>query len=256
MNNIWDKIPDTKARLNTLVGQAQQELNDCVGVPSQPAVHSTGDQENYASWVCKLPLERNVRIEWEWERFSDFVDNFPGLGSKSGLVPGPVIPQLQEPLRNDSRDGVVGGCSTRGGIGATARRSFEPYLIEVETHTLDDITYVIPDSPVFRAQTEADPCPARMDDLSSAISYSTWNQAIAATVRRYPGNNIHHINDYHGALVTEHTLSQLSHTIKMAPKSTEHERRLLRARSAIQHFPVVEWRQCTEDSHSCSIAAS
>ena len=39
----------------------------------------------------------------------------------------------------------------------------EPYLIEVETHTLDNITYFILDSPVFRAQTKADPYPARMD---------------------------------------------------------------------------------------------
>jgi alpha-1,3-glucan synthase len=64
----------------------------------------------------------------------------------------------------------------------------EPYLIEVETHTLDNITWVILESPVFRAQTKADPYPARMDDLSSAIFYSTWNQAIAATIRRYPGH--------------------------------------------------------------------
>ncbi|KAJ7285792.1 modular protein with glycoside hydrolase family 13 and glycosyltransferase family 5 domains [Mycena rebaudengoi] len=76
----------------------------------------------------------------------------------------------------------------------------EPYLIEVETHVLDNITYVILDSPVFRAQTKADPYPARMDDLSSAIFYSTWNQAIAATIRRSPTVDIYHINDYHGAL--------------------------------------------------------
>ncbi|KAE9386575.1 hypothetical protein BT96DRAFT_1005960 [Gymnopus androsaceus JB14] len=62
----------------------------------------------------------------------------------------------------------------------------EPYLIEVETHVLDNITYVILNSPVFRAQTKADPYPAHMDDLSSAIFYSTWNQAIAATVRWNP----------------------------------------------------------------------
>ncbi|KAG5635486.1 hypothetical protein H0H81_011072, partial [Sphagnurus paluster] len=76
----------------------------------------------------------------------------------------------------------------------------EPYLIEVETHVLDNITYVILDSPVFRAQTKSDPYPARMDDLSSAIFYSTWNQAIAATIRRFPTIDIYHINDYHGAL--------------------------------------------------------
>lgn len=55
---------------------------------------------------------------------------------------------------------------------------------------------------------------------------------------------------------TEHMLSQLARTIKMALKSTEQERQLLRARSAVQRFPVVEWRQRTEDFHSRSITAS
>ena len=77
----------------------------------------------------------------------------------------------------------------------------KPYLIEVETHILDNITYVILDSPVFRAQTKANPYLARMDDLSSAIFYSTWNQAIAMTVHRLPDIDIYHVNDYHGALV-------------------------------------------------------
>lgn len=45
---------------------------------------------------------------------------------------------------------------------------------------LDDIKYFILDSPVFRAQTKAEPYSARVDDLSF---YSTWNQASAATVR-------------------------------------------------------------------------
>ncbi|KAI5123355.1 hypothetical protein M0805_001776 [Coniferiporia weirii] len=85
----------------------------------------------------------------------------------------------------------------------------EPYLIEVETHVLGNITYVILDSPVFRAQTKADPYPARMDDLSSAIFYSTWNQAIAATVRRNPQIDIYHINDYHGALAAIYLLPKV-----------------------------------------------
>lgn len=85
----------------------------------------------------------------------------------------------------------------------------EPYLIEVETHVLDNITYVILDSPVFRAQTKADPYPARMDDLSSAIFYSTWNQAIAATVRRNPDIDIYHVNDYHGALAPIYLLPKV-----------------------------------------------
>lgn len=85
----------------------------------------------------------------------------------------------------------------------------EPYLIEVETHILDNITYVILDSPVFRAQTKADPYPARMDDLSSAIFYSTWNQAIAATVKRFPTIDIYHVNDYHGALAPIYLLPKV-----------------------------------------------
>jgi alpha-1,3-glucan synthase len=85
----------------------------------------------------------------------------------------------------------------------------EPYLIEVETHVLDNITYVILDSPVFRAQTKADPYPARMDDLSSAIFYSTWNQAIAATIRRFPTIDIYHVNDYHGALAPIYLLPKV-----------------------------------------------
>lgn len=85
----------------------------------------------------------------------------------------------------------------------------EPYLIEVETHLLDNITYVILDSPVFRAQTKSDPYPARMDDLSSAIFYSTWNQAVAATIRRFPDIDIYHINDYHGALAPIYLLPKV-----------------------------------------------
>ncbi|KIY43381.1 glycoside hydrolase family 13 and glycosyltransferase family 5 protein [Fistulina hepatica ATCC 64428] len=85
----------------------------------------------------------------------------------------------------------------------------EPYLIEMETHVLDNITYVVLESPVFRAQTKSDPYPARMDDLSSAIFYSTWNQAIAAIVRRFPTIDIYHINDYHGALAPIYLLPKV-----------------------------------------------
>jgi alpha-1,3-glucan synthase len=85
----------------------------------------------------------------------------------------------------------------------------EPYLIEVETHQLDNITYIILDSPVFRAQTKSDPYPSRMDDLSSAIFYSTWNQAIAATLRRHADVDIYHINDYHGALAPIYLLPKV-----------------------------------------------
>ncbi|KAL7424549.1 hypothetical protein Q5752_000233 [Cryptotrichosporon argae] len=85
----------------------------------------------------------------------------------------------------------------------------EPYLIEVETHQVDNITYIILDSPVFRAQTKSDPYPQRMDDLSSAIFYSTWNQAIAETIRRFPQIDIYHVNDYHGALAPLYLLPKI-----------------------------------------------
>ncbi|KAK8853442.1 hypothetical protein IAR55_004148 [Kwoniella newhampshirensis] len=85
----------------------------------------------------------------------------------------------------------------------------EPYLIEVETHQVDNITYVILDSPVFRAQTKSDPYPQRMDDLSSAIFYSTWNQAIAEAIRRNPIIDIYHVNDYHGALAPLYLLPKV-----------------------------------------------
>jgi alpha-1,3-glucan synthase len=55
---------------------------------------------------------------------------------------------------------------------------------------------------------------------------------------------------------TGHMMSQLSKTIKLALKSTEEERAILRARSAVQRFPVVEWRQRTEDFHKRSINMS
>ncbi|KAG0152207.1 hypothetical protein CROQUDRAFT_85940 [Cronartium quercuum f. sp. fusiforme G11] len=76
----------------------------------------------------------------------------------------------------------------------------EKYLIECQIHQLDNITYYILDSPVFRANTKSDPYPARMDDLSSAIFYSSWNQSIAEICRRTPDLDIYHINDYHGTL--------------------------------------------------------
>jgi alpha-1,3-glucan synthase len=55
---------------------------------------------------------------------------------------------------------------------------------------------------------------------------------------------------------TAHMLSQLTKTINVALKSTKEERALLRARSALQRFPVIEWRQRIEDFHKRSIIAS
>ena len=79
------------------------------------------------------------------------------------------------------------------------------YEIQVRTHTLRNITYILLDAPVFRQQTKSEPYPARMDDLDSAIYYSAWNQCIAEAIRRYQPD-LYHINDYHGAVAPLHLL--------------------------------------------------
>ncbi|KAJ5721168.1 uncharacterized protein N7483_009102 [Penicillium malachiteum] len=72
------------------------------------------------------------------------------------------------------------------------------YQVDVQYHRLQNITYVLLDAPVFRAQCKSEPYPARMDDLNSAIFYSSWNQCIAEAIRRFPAIDLYHINDYHG----------------------------------------------------------
>ncbi|KAL4864230.1 hypothetical protein BDV12DRAFT_205867 [Aspergillus spectabilis] len=76
----------------------------------------------------------------------------------------------------------------------------KPYLVNVQYHVVDNITYVLLDAPVFRHQTKAEPYPPRMDDLDSAIYYSAWNQCIAEAIRRSPSVDLYHINDFHGCL--------------------------------------------------------
>jgi len=51
-------------------------------------------------------------------------------------------------------------------------------------------------------------------------------------------------------------LLQFTRAIEAALESTEEERALLHARSAVQRFPVVEWRQHVEDFHRRSINTS
>ena len=73
------------------------------------------------------------------------------------------------------------------------------YEIKIQYHKLRNITYVLLDAPVFRQQTKAEPYPARMDDMPSAIYYSAWNQCIAQAIERFP-IDLYHINDYHGTV--------------------------------------------------------
>ncbi|KAL8938873.1 MAG: hypothetical protein Q9211_003009 [Gyalolechia sp. 1 TL-2023] len=79
------------------------------------------------------------------------------------------------------------------------------YRVEVQYHTLRNITFVLLDAPVFRKQTKAEPYPPRMDDLDSAVYYSAWNSCIAVTLQRFPVD-LYHINDYHGAVAPLHLL--------------------------------------------------
>ncbi|KAF2804995.1 alpha-1,3-glucan synthase Ags2 [Mytilinidion resinicola] len=94
-----------------------------------------------------------------------------------------------------------------GGVDYPTDRPAEPmavrilgniYEVQVQYHTLKNITYVLLDSPLFRKQSKAEPYPARMDDLDSAIYYAAWNSCIAKTIERFPVD-LYHINDYHGA---------------------------------------------------------
>ncbi|KAI4257033.1 MAG: hypothetical protein L6R42_005892, partial [Xanthoria sp. 1 TBL-2021] len=79
------------------------------------------------------------------------------------------------------------------------------YRIEVQYHTLRNITFVLLDAPVFRKQSKTEPYPPRMDDLDSAIYYSAWNSCIAQAIERFP-IDLYHINDYHGAIAPLHLL--------------------------------------------------
>ncbi|KAJ5949119.1 hypothetical protein N7454_000703 [Penicillium verhagenii] len=84
----------------------------------------------------------------------------------------------------------------------------KPYMVKVQYHIVDNITYVLLDAPVFRHQTKAEPYPPRMDDLESAIYYSAWNQCIAETIKRSPSVDFYHINDFHGCVAPLYLLPQ------------------------------------------------
>ena len=83
------------------------------------------------------------------------------------------------------------------------------YEISVQYHVHRNITFVLLDAPVFRQQTKAEPYPSRMDDIGSAIYYSAWNACIAEAINRFPGIDLYHINDYHGALAPLHLLPRV-----------------------------------------------
>jgi alpha-1,3-glucan synthase len=81
------------------------------------------------------------------------------------------------------------------------------FQIQVQYHVIRNITYVLLDAPIFRAQSTSEPYPVRMDDLDSAIYYSAWNSCIAETLKRFPAD-LYHINDFHGAAAPLHLLPE------------------------------------------------
>jgi len=87
------------------------------------------------------------------------------------------------------------------------------YLVNVQLHVVKNITYVLLDAPVFRERTKAEPYPARMDDLSSGLYYSSWNQCIAQTYLRFQISttpvDLYHINDYHGTIAPLYLLPRV-----------------------------------------------
>jgi alpha-1,3-glucan synthase len=72
------------------------------------------------------------------------------------------------------------------------------YTVTAHYHVVDNITFVVLDAPIFRTTSKANPYPPRMDDIDSAVYYSTWNQCIAQAIERF-NVDLYHINDYHGA---------------------------------------------------------
>ncbi|KPI40742.1 Cell wall alpha-1,3-glucan synthase mok11 [Cyphellophora attinorum] len=54
------------------------------------------------------------------------------------------------------------------------------HTVHVHLHSEGNVTYVLLDTPAFRARKSAEPYPPRMDDTESAFYYSIWNQSIAA----------------------------------------------------------------------------
>lgn len=82
------------------------------------------------------------------------------------------------------------------------------YLINLSSHKYENVTFYLLDAPVFRNQTTKNPYPERMDDLASAIFYSTWNQCIGAILTRQKVD-IYHCNDFHGSVAPLYVLPKI-----------------------------------------------
>ncbi|WBW72795.1 prospore membrane alpha-1,3-glucan synthase Mok12 [Schizosaccharomyces osmophilus] len=82
------------------------------------------------------------------------------------------------------------------------------FVVNCYSYKMNNITYIFVQSEVFYMQSTKEPYPSKMDDLNSAMFYSTWNQCIAEVWRRYP-LDIYHANDYHGALAPLYLLPEV-----------------------------------------------
>jgi alpha-1,3-glucan synthase len=81
------------------------------------------------------------------------------------------------------------------------------YGVRLYAHTHRNVVFLLLECGPFYGVSATNPYPARMDDLESAVFYSTWNQCIAELLRRYPVD-VYHMNDFHGALAPLYLLPQ------------------------------------------------
>ncbi|RDW63463.1 hypothetical protein BP6252_11008 [Coleophoma cylindrospora] len=70
--------------------------------------------------------------------------------------------------------------------------------VKVQYHVVENITWILLDSPITRQQTKSTPYPDP-DDPSSAHFYSLWNQSIAMMMQRFDFDN-YLVFDYRSAL--------------------------------------------------------
>jgi alpha-1,3-glucan synthase len=196
-------VTDVKKRIRGIFATPLPQSNsNTSGIlrrePSHPATLDASRDEGFA--VSGEPRRRTVLIatmEYEIEDWEIKI-KIGGLGVMASLMG-----------KNLQHQNLIWVVPCVGGLNYPVDQIAEPmririlgqqYDVSVQYHRYRNITFILLDAPVFRAQTKVEPYPARMDDMNSAIYYSAWNQCIAEALRRFPEIDLYHINDYHGAL--------------------------------------------------------
>lgn len=142
--------------------------------PNIESLASLGGSSTAQSNIVEISRRRTIliaTIEYIIEDWDIQVDN-GGLGG---------LPQLMS--KNIEDQDLVWVVPCVRGIDFPNDERAEPmtvtilgvhYYVQVQYHRLRNITYVLLNAPVFQSQTKAEPYPQHMDDISSAIYYSTW----------------------------------------------------------------------------------